>query len=74
MPLTCNFADDEDRADVLLSNRSRARCVPDRPDVEGIWRILTDRAKCRWPAAILLTALPALIPKLIVLAVPPVDA
>jgi hypothetical protein len=44
----------------------RARCVPDRPDGQGIWRTLTDRTKCRRAATMLATALAALIPKLIV--------
>jgi hypothetical protein len=44
----------------------RARCVPDRPDDQGIWRTLTDRPRSCRPAVMLVTALAALIPKLIV--------
>jgi hypothetical protein len=44
----------------------RARCVPDRQDDEGSWRTLTDKARCLRPAGLLVTALLALIPKLIV--------
>lgn len=44
----------------------RARCVPDRPGNQGIWRTFTDRGRYGLPAAMLIIALPALLPKLIV--------
>jgi hypothetical protein len=44
----------------------RARCMPDRPGCRGIWRALTDKARCRRAAAILVRAIPSLIPKLMV--------
>jgi hypothetical protein len=49
-----------------LRSRERARCVPDGAGDQGIWRTLTDRERCRRSATMLVTALTALIPKLIV--------
>jgi hypothetical protein len=66
MALTWHYADGAGWPGFPLSNRSRARCVPDQPDDQGIWRTLTDRASCCRPAAMLVTALTALIPKLTV--------
>jgi hypothetical protein len=47
-------------------HQGRARCVPDRPDHQGTLRVLTDRPRRRRTAAMLVAALPALIPKLTV--------
>ena len=49
-----------------LRSRWRARCVPDGPGNQGTWRTLADRGNATRAAAMLVTALPALIPKLIV--------
>lgn len=46
--------------------QGRARCVPDRPDHQGTLRIVTDRPRSRRTVAMLVAALPALIPKLTV--------